>query len=93
VTVPTLILAAQRDTVAGNSSHSQRFYSSIPAGTPKTYAESRGAGHFMPMSLPGPMKRYAVSWMKRYVDNDTRYTQFIIQRDSSLSAWQQASVN
>jgi predicted alpha/beta-hydrolase family hydrolase len=93
VRVPTLILAAQNDTVAGNSSHSKRFYASIPAGTPKTYVEDRGASHFMPMSLPGPLKRYAVSWMKRYVDNDTRYAPFLTQRDSSLSDWQQSGVN
>jgi dienelactone hydrolase len=93
VTVPTLILAAQNDTVASTGSHAEPFYRSIPATTPKTYVEDRGASHFMPMSLPGPLKRYAVSWMKRYVDNDTRYQQFITQRDASLSDFQQASVS
>jgi pimeloyl-ACP methyl ester carboxylesterase len=91
--VPTLILAAQVDSVASTSSHAEPFYRSIPAGTPKTYVEDRGASHFMPMSLPGPLKRYAVSWMKRYVDNDQRYAPFTTQRDSSLSAWEQASVS
>jgi alpha/beta superfamily hydrolase len=93
VTVPTLFLTAQNDTVAGNSSHSIPFYNSIPSGTPKTYAEARGTSHMMPQNLTPALKRYAVSWMKRYVDNDTRYTQFITQRDSSLSDWRQASVN
>jgi dienelactone hydrolase len=93
VRVPTLIIGAQNDTVASMASHSNRFYASIPAGTPKTLVEDRGASHFMPMSLPGPLKRYAVSWMKRYIDNDQRYAPFTTQRDASLSNWLQDSVS
>jgi dienelactone hydrolase len=91
--VPTLIIAAQSDTVAAVSSHAQPFYRSIPAGTPKTYVEVRGASHFMPATPPAAVKRYAVSWMKRYVDNDSRYAPFTTQRDSSLSDFQQAGVS
>jgi hypothetical protein len=82
-----MILAAQNDSVASTASHAEPFYRSIPAGTPKAYIEARGASHGMPMSLPSAMSRYAVSWMKRYVDNDSRYTQFITTQDSSLSSY------
>jgi dienelactone hydrolase len=92
VKVPTLIIAAQSDSVAGVSSHAQPFYRSIPASTPKTYVEVRGASHFMPATPPAAVKRYAVAWMKRYVDNDMRYAPFTTERDTSLSDFQQSGV-
>jgi hypothetical protein len=47
----------------------------------------------MPMSLPAAAKRMAVSWMKKYVDNDQRYNSFITQRDSSFSDFRQSGVS
>lgn len=79
LTVPAGILACENDTVAANSSHSSAFYNRIPASTPKAYYELRGESHFCPQSPSNNpvIGKYIVSWMKNFVDNDTRYAPFL----------------
>jgi predicted dienelactone hydrolase len=77
VDVPTMIIGAQNDTIASVTSHSEPFYNSIPASSEKAYVELRGASHFVSNSSNTPTARYMISWLKRYVDNDTRYEQFL----------------
>jgi alpha-beta hydrolase superfamily lysophospholipase len=74
---PTLIIGAQNDTVAPVSSHSQPFYTSLPGSLPKAYLELAGASHFAPNSSNTTIAQYSVSWLKRFVDNDSRYSQFL----------------
>ena len=81
--VPTLIIGGSADTVAPNSSHSIPFYTSIPSSTSKIYMELRGATHFFPQTSDALVSRFAVSWYKRWVDLDTRYSQFINSTPSS----------
>jgi predicted dienelactone hydrolase len=75
--VPTLIVGGESDTVAPVASHSVPFYNSIPSATEKAFMELNNASHFFPQSVNTPTARLAVSWLKRFVDNDTRYDQFI----------------
>ena len=75
--VPTLIVGGESDSVAPVSSHSVPFYTSIPSATEKAYLELNNASHFFPQSVNTPTARLAVSWLKRFVDNDTRYDQFL----------------
>jgi predicted dienelactone hydrolase len=75
--VPTLIIGGESDTIAPVSSHSIPFYTSIPAATEKSYLELNNASHFFPQTTNTPTGRQAVAWLKRFVDNDTRYDQFI----------------
>ncbi len=77
IRTPTLIIGAQNDTVASVTSHSEPFYNSIPASAEKAYMELRGASHFVSNSSNTPTARQMIAWLKRYVDNDTRYEQFI----------------
>jgi predicted dienelactone hydrolase len=77
VDVPTMIIGAQNDTIASVTTHSEPFYNSIPASAEKAYVELRGASHFVSNSSNTPTARYMISWLKRYVDNDTRYEQFL----------------
>lgn len=77
VRVPTMIIGADGDTIASVSSHARPFYASLPAGTPKAYGELNGATHFAPNTTSTPIGRYAVAWMKRFVDGDTRYSPFL----------------
>jgi predicted dienelactone hydrolase len=77
VRVPTLIVAGESDTVAPPSSHAMRFYSSIPAASEKAYLELNNARHSFPNSPNTPTARMMISWLKRFVDNDTRYDQFL----------------
>ncbi|MFG3708957.1 alpha/beta hydrolase family protein [Micromonospora sp. NPDC047670] len=77
VRVPTLIIGGESDSVAPVSSHSEPFYTSIPASSEKAYLELNGASHFFPQTVNTPTARQAVAWLKRFVDNDTRYEQFL----------------
>jgi cutinase len=77
VLVPTIIFGAENDTIAPVSSHSIPFYTSLPSTLDKAYAELNGANHFAPNSTNTPIGRYAVSWAKRFMDNDTRYDTFL----------------
>ncbi|MGN9768576.1 alpha/beta hydrolase family protein [Micromonospora sp. SD12] len=77
VRVPTLIIGGENDSVAPVSSHSEPFYNSIPASSEKAYLELNGASHFFPQTVNTPTARQAVAWLKRFVDDDTRYEQFL----------------
>lgn len=77
VRVPTMIIGAENDTIAPVASHSRPFYASLPSSTRKAYGELNGGSHFDPNSTNTPIGRYAVSWMKRFVDGDTRYSPFL----------------
>jgi predicted dienelactone hydrolase len=77
VTVPTIVIGAENDSVAPVSTHSIPFYTSLPSSLDKAYAELNGASHFAPNSTNTPIGRYAVSWAKRFMDNDTRYNTFL----------------
>ena len=87
VRVPTLVIGAQNDTVAPVSQHSILFYNSIPATSEKGYLELAGASHFAPNSSNTTIAKYMISWLKRFVDDDTRYEQFLCPApsDSTLS--------
>jgi predicted dienelactone hydrolase len=76
IRVPTLIIGGESDTVAPVSSHSEPFYNSI-SQTEKAYLELNGASHFFPQSVNTLTGKLAVTWLKRFVDNDTRYEQFL----------------
>ncbi|RKN39682.1 alpha/beta hydrolase family protein [Micromonospora endolithica] len=75
--VPTLIIGGESDSVASVSSHSIPFYNSIPASAEKAYLELNGASHFFPQTTNTPTARQMVAWLKRFVDDDTRYEQFL----------------
>lgn len=82
VSTPTLIIAGQNDTVAPPSTMATTFYSTLPASLDKAYMEMKAADHFFPNNIgPDAMKpilqKYAVSWLKRFVDNDMRYSPFL----------------
>jgi hypothetical protein len=75
--VGTLIIGGENDTVAPVSSHSIPFYNSIPASSEKAYAELNNEGHLFPTSRNVETGKFMVSWLKRFVDFDTRYEQFL----------------
>ena len=75
--VPTFIIGAESDSVAPVSSHAEPFYNSLSATYEKAYLELNNASHFAPNSSNTPIAKYSISWLKRYLDNDTRYTQFL----------------
>jgi dienelactone hydrolase len=77
VRVPTLVVGAENDTVAPVTSHSEPFYTSLPASLDKAYLELNAASHSAPTSSNVTVAKYSISWLKRFIDNDTRYEQFL----------------
>lgn len=81
VRVPTLIVSCETDIIAPNNTHSDTFYANLPATTPKALAEMKGEGHFCTTTSGAKKKpligKLTVSWLKRFVDEDTRYTPFL----------------
>lgn len=77
VRVPTLIVGADGDSIASVAVHARPFYASLPATTFKAYAELNASSHFTPNTTNTPIGRYGVTWMKRFVDADTRYSPFL----------------
>lgn len=75
VTVPTFVMGADNDFIAPVGSHSEPFYGQLKVE--KAYMELENAGHFTFTSDNSTIAKYAISWLKRWVDNDTRYNQFL----------------
>jgi len=80
IETPTLIVACENDNVASVNVHASPFYNSIPSSTDKAYIEINGGSHSCANdggSNAGLLGKYGVSWMKRFIDNDLRYDQFL----------------
>jgi predicted dienelactone hydrolase len=81
--VPTFIIGADLDTIAPVATHAEPFYNSLSATYEKAYLELNNATHFAPNVSNTTIAKYSISWLKRFVDNDTRYTQFLCPGPSS----------
>ncbi|WP_416969448.1 alpha/beta hydrolase [Streptomyces sp. 4F14] len=77
ITVPTLIFGADGDTVAPVSSFALPFYNGLTNTPEKAFVELRGADHFTFARPHTTIAKYGIAWLKRFVDEDTRYTQFL----------------
>ncbi len=71
---PVLIVGGEWDSIASVSTHSIPFYNSL--GGSKTYVELNNASHFFPQTDDAMTSRALVSWFKRWLSNDTRFTPF-----------------
>ncbi|ACU35917.1 Triacylglycerol lipase [Actinosynnema mirum DSM 43827] len=83
--VPTMIIGAESDSTAPVSSHSEPFYTSMTSAPDKAYLELNNAGHSAPTSANTTVAKYSISWLKRFIDNDTRYDQFLCPAPSPSS--------
>jgi len=77
VRTPTMIIGGERDSIAPVRSHAIPIYNGIPRSTNKAYAELRREGHLFPYSRQVTTGKLTVAWLKRFVDFDTRYEQFL----------------
>jgi dienelactone hydrolase len=77
VEAATLQIGAEDDTVAPVSSHAIPFYNSATRAERRAYLELEGASHFAPNTANSTIASYTVAWLKRYVDDDLRYEQFL----------------
>jgi len=84
IETPTMIIACEYDGVAGVDYHASPFYNSIPDTTDKALLEVSGGYHSCANGggiNGGLLGKYGVSWMKRFIDKDTRYDQFLCGPD------------
>lgn len=88
ISIPTLVIAGENDSIAPVADHAQPHYDSLPDGIPKMYLEIAGGNHFIANTdtqdrlapnidvhdLVGGM---AVAWLKLYVDGDESYRDLV----------------
>ncbi|MEH3055155.1 MAG: dienelactone hydrolase family protein, partial [Patulibacter minatonensis] len=86
VSVPSLEIGAQNDFIAPVKDNARFFYDSLPNSTPKAYTEFSGLGHLGTNSASARVGAATVAWLKRYVDEDTRYTPFICGAHTAINA-------
>ncbi len=96
ITTPTLILACEDDSVAAVRSHASPFYNDIPSSTDKAFLEISGGSHYCANSGNADediLGKYGVAWMKRFMDFDRRYDQFLCgpnhEGDRSISEYRE----
>ena len=83
VQAPTMIIACESDIVAPVGSHASPFYNRLPGDINKAFVELDGGNHYCGNGgasfgqYDTVLSRLGVSWMKRHLDNDTRYSQFL----------------
>ncbi|HWE87943.1 MAG TPA: alpha/beta hydrolase [Pseudonocardiaceae bacterium] len=90
VKVPTLVVGAQDDIIAPPANYARPFYQTLPTAGPKAYLEIAGGSHVTPTLPNTTIAKVAIAWLKRFVDNDTRYNQFLwppSNADNSISAY------
>ncbi|WSG48196.1 endo-1,4-beta-xylanase [Dactylosporangium sp. NBC_01737] len=87
--VPTLILSGQNDTTV-TPSYLDGLYPTLPSATPGAYLLLSGADHLF-FTRPNDIEmRSQIPWLKTFVDNDTRYSQFLcptLKDTSSVSRY------
>jgi len=88
VDVPSLIVGAENDTIASVASHSRPFYNSIPAASEKALLVVNAASHGLGTMSNDAQALSSIAWYKRYVDNDTRYDQFLCPGPSGANVEQ-----
>ncbi|MBT8227529.1 MAG: alpha/beta hydrolase fold domain-containing protein [Dactylosporangium sp.] len=88
LTVPTFIQAGQDDTLV-TPSYLESLYATLPSTSEHAYLEIAGADHMFVGSPNVILARTLISWMKIFVDDDTRYTQFLcpLSDDSGVSQY------
>lgn len=91
IRIPTLILAAEDDALA--NSWARPYFASLDASVPAAHIELAGLGHLSLWSTSsqasqGKVAKYTTAWIKRFVDEDTRYTPFVKTKASDMSAFE-----
>lgn len=89
VTSPTVMVAMQNDELAPPPLFAKAYYDSIPGASGKAYLEFEGAAHELPLEPNTMIAKSVISWMKRFVDSDGRYDEFlwpVSDPDKELSA-------
>jgi dienelactone hydrolase len=90
IRIPSLILTGETDTIA--NTWSRPYFESLSADLPAAKIELGGTGHLASWSTSsaaqqGKVAKYMTAWVKRFLDDDTRYTPFIKTAASDMSVF------
>lgn len=90
IRIPTLILTAENDSLA--NSWARPYFASLDPSLPAAQIELAGMGHLSlwttsSQASQGKVAKYVTAWVKRFVDEDTRYTPFISAQAADMSAF------
>jgi dienelactone hydrolase len=85
--VPTLIIGGQHDETV-TASYLDGLYASLPAATPGGHLMIADADHLFATKPNTVEMRTLIPWLKIFVDNDTRYTQFLCPLADRSGVWQ-----
>lgn len=88
VRVPTMIIAGQNDTVV-TPSYLDGLYATMPATTQSAFVQLAGADHLFATRPNTHEMRMLIPWLKIFVDDDTRYAQFLcpLMDSTGISAY------
>ena len=89
IRIPTLVLTGEKDALA--SSWARPYFKSLDPSLPAAFIELAGANHLASwttssQAAQGKVAKYATAWLKRFVDEDTRYTSFVSTPAPDMSA-------
>lgn len=74
--VPTMVMGGQDDTVV-TPSYLDGLYGTMPAATQSDFLQIAGADHVYYTHPNSVEMRILIPWVKIFLDDDTRYTQFL----------------
>ncbi|MCG8914533.1 dienelactone hydrolase family protein [Actinokineospora sp. PR83] len=77
VKTPTMLMAGSADNVAGIGTFSRPFYRSMTGARERALVNVQGADHGTFVRENATIGKYATAWLKRFVDEDTRYDKFL----------------
>ncbi|MXQ65757.1 phosphohydrolase [Actinomadura rayongensis] len=89
ITVPTLVQGGTQDTTAPVGTFAKPIYRSLTSARERAYAEIANAVHGTFARGNPLIGELEVAWLKRFVDDDARYEQFLCPAptDSGLTAY------
>lgn len=85
IDIPTMIIGAQLDTIAPVALHAEWFYATMTGAPEKAYAELALEDHLAANTNPDDQGALMVSWLKRYLDGDTRYSSVLCPLPGTVS--------
>ncbi|GAA0538364.1 hypothetical protein GCM10010172_19600 [Paractinoplanes ferrugineus] len=74
--VPMMIIGGQTDPTV-TPSYLNNLYATMPAATPSDFVQIAGADHLFFTRANNTEMKVLIPWLKIFLDNDTRYTQFL----------------
>lgn len=73
---PAFVLGGENDVIAPVGRYAEPMYEQLISDE-KAYLEQEDADHLAPGSDDPTISTFVIAWMKRFVDDDTRYDQFL----------------